>query len=108
AIASRRVTNDEWRQFIADGGYSTPTLWLSDGWAWVQQDQISAPLYWRGDATEFTLGGRRDIDASAPVAHVSYFEADAFARWAGARLPTEAEWESFAADADPNLGNELD
>ncbi len=108
ALASRRVTNDEWRQFIADGGYSTPTLWLSDGWAWVQQDKISAPLYWRDEGTEFTLGGRREIDWAAPVAHVSYFEADAFARWAGARLPTEAEWESFAADADPSLGNQLD
>jgi ergothioneine biosynthesis protein EgtB len=108
AIASRRVTNGEWRQFIADGGYSTPTLWLSDGWAWVQQDRISAPLYWRDDGAEFTLGGRREIDLAAPVAHVSYFEADAFARWAGARLPTEAEWESFAAEAEPNLGNQLD
>jgi ergothioneine biosynthesis protein EgtB len=108
AIASGRVTNQDWREFIADGGYSTPTLWLSDGWAWAQQGGISAPLYWREDGTEFTLGGRREIDKAAPVAHVSFYEADAFARWAGARLPTEAEWESFAAAADPNLGNQLD
>ena len=108
AIVSGRVTNQQWREFIADGGYSTPTLWLSDGWAWAQQGGISAPLYWREDGTEFTLGGRREIDWAAPVAHVSCYEADAFARWAGARLPTEAEWESFATSADPNLGNQLD
>ena len=107
-IANRRVTNSEWREFIDDLGYGTPTLWLSEGWDWVQREGISAPLYWRDDGTEFTLGGRREIDWAAPVAHVSYFEADAFARWAGARLPTEAEWEDFAASADPNLGNQLD
>jgi ergothioneine biosynthesis protein EgtB len=107
-IASRRATNGEWRDFIDDGGYATPTLWLSDGWAWVQQECISAPLYWSEDGSEFTLGGRREIDLAAPVAHISYFEADAFARWAGARLPTEAEWEDFASSADPNLGNQLD
>jgi ergothioneine biosynthesis protein EgtB len=107
-IASRRITNEEWREFIDDGGYRTPTLWLSDGWAWVQQEGIAAPLYWRKDETEFTLGGRREIDEAAPVAHLSYFEADAYARWAGARLPTEAEWEDFAASADPMIGNQLD
>jgi ergothioneine biosynthesis protein EgtB len=108
AIANRKVTNAEWREFVADGGYSTPTLWLAEGWDWVQREGIAAPLYWREDGAEFTLAGRREIDGSAPVAHVSYFEADAFARWAGARLPTEAEWESFAASADPNIGNQLD
>ena len=108
AIASRPVTNGEWREFIADGGYSTPTLWLSDGWDWVQREGIEGPLYLRGDGSAFTLAGRREIDSSAPVAHVGFFEADAFARWAAARLPTEAEWESFAATADPNLGNQLD
>jgi ergothioneine biosynthesis protein EgtB len=107
-LANRRVTNKEWREFVDDGGYSTPTLWLSEGWAWVQQEGINAPLYWREDGTEFTLGGRREIDWAAPVAHISYFEADAFARWAGARLPTEREWEDFAASADPNIGNQLD
>jgi ergothioneine biosynthesis protein EgtB len=107
-IANRRVTNGEWREFVDDGGYRTPSLWLSDGWAWAQLERISAPLYWRDDGTEFTLAGRREIDWAAPVAHVSHYEADAFAHWAGARLPTEFEWEDFAASADPNLGNQLD
>jgi ergothioneine biosynthesis protein EgtB len=107
-IASRRVTNGEWRDFIKDGGYETASLWLSDGWDWVRREHIRAPLYWRDDESEFTLGGRREIDWSAPVAHVSYVEADAFARWAGARLPSEGEWESFAASADPAIGNQLD
>jgi ergothioneine biosynthesis protein EgtB len=107
-IAGRKVTNGEWRDFIDDGGYRTASLWLSDGWAWAQENGIEAPLYWRGKESEFTLGGRRDIDWTAPVAHVSLYEADAFARWAGARLPTEAEWEDFAASADPHLGNQLD
>lgn len=108
AMASRKVTSGEWADFIADGGYSTPTLWLSEGWDWVQREKIDAPLYWRGDGTQFTLAGRREIDRAAPVAHISYYEADAFARWAGARLPTEAEWEDFAGSADPFLGNQLD
>ena len=107
-LANRRVTNREWREFIDDGGYRTAALWLSDGWAWLQQERVTAPLYWRDDGTEFTLGGRREIDWSAPVAHVSYYETDAFARWAGARLPTEAEWEDFAASADPLIGNQLE
>jgi ergothioneine biosynthesis protein EgtB len=107
-LATRRVANSEWREFVEDGGYRTPTLWLSDGWTWAEQEGIEAPLYWHEDATEFTLGGRREIDWAAPVAHVSYYEADAFARWAGARLPTEAEWEDFAASADPKIGNQLD
>ena len=107
-LANRRVTNKEWREFIDAGGYRTPTLWLSEGWDWVQREAIAAPLYWREDGTEFTLGGRREIDWGAPVAHISYFEADAFSRWAAARLPTEAEWEDFAASADPMIGNQLD
>jgi ergothioneine biosynthesis protein EgtB len=108
AIANRRVTNGEWHAFIDDGGYRNASLWLSAGWDWVQREGVTAPLYWRGDGSEFTLGGRRETDAAAPVAHVSYFEADAFARWAWARLPTEAEWEDFAVSADPNIGNQLD
>jgi ergothioneine biosynthesis protein EgtB len=107
-IAAQRVTNKEWREFIDDGGYRNPALWLSDGWAWVQQEGARAPLYWSEDGTEFTLAGRREIDWSAPVAHVSHYEADAFARWADARLPTEFEWESFASSADPMIGNQLD
>ncbi len=107
-LANRRTTNREWRDFIDDGGYRTASLWLSEGWDWVQREGVEAPLYWSHDATEFTLGGRREIDWAAPVAHVSYFEADAYARWAGARLPTEVEWESFAASADPQIGNQLD
>ena len=106
-LANRRVTNRQWREFIDDRGYFTPTLWLSDGWAFVQQQEVRRPLYWREDGSEFTLAGRCEIDGSAPVAHVSYYEADAFARWAGARLPTEAEWEDFAASADPRAGNQL-
>ena len=107
-LSNRSVTNKEWREFIEDGGYSTATLWLSDGWAWVQQEGITGPLYWREDGTQFTLGGRREIDLAAPVAHVSFYEADAYARWTGSRLPTEAEWEDFAASSDPNIGNQLD
>jgi ergothioneine biosynthesis protein EgtB len=107
-LAGGRARNKDWREFLADGGYSTPSLWLSEGWDWVQRERVQAPLYWHHDGSEFTLGGRREIDPAAPVAHVSYFEADAFARWAGTRLPTEAEWEDFASSADPNLGNQLD
>jgi ergothioneine biosynthesis protein EgtB len=107
-IASRCVTNSEWQDFIADGGYRTPTLWLSDGWDWRSREAVTSPLYWHGDGTHFTLAGRREIDANAPVAHVSYYEADAFARWAGARLPTEFEWEAAFASADPRQGHQLD
>ena len=107
-IASRKVTNSEWRAFIEDKGYQSPGLWLSDGWTWVQQEGVRAPLYWDGEGRNFTLGGSQEIDWAAPVAHVSYYEADAFAHWAGARLPSEAEWEDFAASADPMLGNQLD
>ena len=107
-IASRCVRNAEWCEFIADGGYETPSLWLSEGWDWLQREGIRAPLYWRGDGDAFTLAGRQPLDAQAPVSHVSYYEADAFARWAGARLPTEAEWESAFADVDPATGHQLD
>ena len=107
-IASRCVTNGEWQDFIADGGYRTPALWLSDGWDWRMREGVTSPLYWRGDGDQFTLAGRRAIDPQAPVAHVSYYEADAFARWAGARLPTEFEWEAAFGSDDPNVGNQLD
>ncbi len=98
-IGSRLVSNGEFRDFIMDGGYAESTLWLSDGWATVNQEGWQRPLYWSEDlASEFTLGGVRAIDDAAPVTHISFYEADAFARWAGARLPTEFEWETAAAD----------
>jgi ergothioneine biosynthesis protein EgtB len=109
-LAARPVTNGEYLEFIEDGGYAKPTLWLSDGWAAVQQSGWTAPMYWeRGGEgwSVFTLGGMRALDPSEPVAHVSYFEADAFARWAGARLPRESEWE-LAAEALPVEGNFLE
>ena len=108
AIANRCVTNGEWQQFIAEGGYRDPALWLSEGWDWVQANAIERPLYWHDDDTHFTLAGRREIDRAAPVSMVSYYEADAFARWAGARLPTEFEYEAMFASADPQLGHQLD
>ncbi|THG40955.1 ergothioneine biosynthesis protein EgtB [Sphingomonas olei] len=111
AIASRTVTNGEWQQFIADGGYREPRWWLSDGWAWVQREAITAPLYWEerdGVWTRFGLDGRRAVDPAAPVTHVSFFEADAYASWAGARLPTEFEWEAAATGHDPAGGNQMD
>jgi ergothioneine biosynthesis protein EgtB len=107
ALASRLVTNAEWEAFVADGGYRTPALWLSDGWAWVQSERIGAPLYWRGDQA-FTHSGWRPRLPDAPVTHISYYEADAFATWAGARLPTECEWEAVAQGDDPAGGNQLD
>lgn len=100
-IASRLVTNSEFLAFIEDGGYRRPELWLSNGWATVREQHWVAPFYWEeidGAWTEFTLGGTGPLDPSSPVTHVSYYEADAFARWAGHRLPTEAEWETAAAD----------
>lgn len=99
-LFSRPVTNGEWRAFVEDGGYRTPTLWLSDGWATVAAEGWEAPAYWRrrdDGWAEFTLMGDIPLDEAAPVCHVSYYEADAFARWAGKRLPTEAEWEAAAA-----------
>lgn len=99
ALAQRPVSNAEYRDFIRAGGYATPELWLSDGWATVQRLGWNRPLYWSADLNaEFTLGDLRELDPAAPVVHVSYYEADAFARWAGARLPTEAEWETLAAE----------
>lgn len=107
ALADRLVSNADWDAFIADGGYRTASLWLSDGWAWVGQEQVEAPLYWHGDE-HFTLGGWQKRDPDAPVTHISYYEADAFASWAGHRLPTEFEWEAVAAGEDPAGGVQLD
>jgi ergothioneine biosynthesis protein EgtB len=101
-IATRLVTNGEYLSFIEDGGYRRPELWLSNGWATVREQNWSAPLYWSPSASgwsEFTLAGDADLDPSLPVCHVSYYEADAYARWAGHRLPTESEWETAAEDA---------
>ena len=106
-IASRLVTNGEYLEFMADGAYGRSDLWLSDGWRTVQEQGWLAPLYWEerdGAWWQFTLHGMRPVDPAEPVCHVSHYEADAFARWAGARLPTEAEWE-VAASALPTRGN---
>jgi ergothioneine biosynthesis protein EgtB len=108
ALARRLVTNREWDEFIAGGGYSTASHWLSDGWAWVERCGIAAPLYWR-EGEHFTHQGWRERDPDAPVSHISYYEADAFASWAGARLPTEFEWEAIAQQGhDPAAGNQID
>jgi len=110
ALGNRLVTNGEFAGFIADGGYDEPTLWLSDGWRWQRERAIAMPMYWRsvdGCWFEYRLDGERPLLPSVPVAHVSHYEADAYARWAGARLPTEAEWE-FAASPWAIEGNFAD
>jgi ergothioneine biosynthesis protein EgtB len=108
-LADRCVTNAEWIAFIEDGGYRTPTLWLADGWATVKAQDWRAPLYWEeadGGFMQMSLQGFRPLDPAAPVSHVSYYEADAFARWAGYRLPSEFEWE-MAAGGLPLKGRTL-
>jgi ergothioneine biosynthesis protein EgtB len=100
-VASTTVTAGQFSEFIQDGGYTRPELWLSDGWAAVQREGWQAPLYWEraGDSWQrFSLYGMIPVDVHAPACHVSYYEADAFARWKGARLPTEAEWEVVARE----------
>jgi len=108
ALANRLVTNAEYAEFIRDGGYQRAEFWLSDGWSMIKNDNDSRPLYWSESLdSEFTLYGMRSLDPAAPVSHLSYYEADAFARWAGARLPSEAEWEIAAAQM-PVRGNLLE
>ncbi len=109
-LGTRLVTAGEYQEFMADGGYSRPELWLADGWAEVRSRGLAAPLYWEerdGSWVAFTLAGERPVDAAEPVCHLSFYEADAYARWAGGRLPTEAEWE-VAAAGTPIAGNFVD
>jgi ergothioneine biosynthesis protein EgtB len=110
ALMDRLVTNREYRTFVDDGGYSRPEFWLSDGWAILRKDGWEAPLYWQkkdGEWTVFTLFGRRPLDPDEPVCHVSHYEADAYARWAGKRLPTEAEWECAATSSQITMPEKL-
>ncbi|NVD71055.1 ergothioneine biosynthesis protein EgtB [Duganella sp. BJB1802] len=102
-LASRLVTNGEYLEFIAAGGYFNAALWLAEGWDWVRGQNLNCPMYWhqddKGQWQEFTLHGAQALDLSRPATHLSLYEADAYAHWAGARLPTEAEWEFAAARA---------
>ena len=111
-IAGRAVTNADWLEFMAAGGYETSEHWLSDGWGRIQAEGWKAPGYWERDDdgrwTTFTLSGRRPVRSGEPVLHVSFYEADAFAKWAGARLPTEFEWELAAGPVADRRGQLLD
>ncbi len=109
-LADRFVTNREFREFIEDGGYSSPVLWLADGWHLIQREDWRHPLYWRdrdGERSQFTLGGERPLSPHEPVCHLSFYEADAYARWAGKRLPLEEELETALAER-PVRGNLAD
>ncbi len=111
ALAKRPVTNGEYLQFMDDGGYGNPALWLDEGWTAVQANRWRAPLYWRlrdGCWREYRLSGEAPVRLQDPVVHVSAFEADAYARWAGSRLPTEFEWEAAAQGLDAQAGNFAD
>ena len=108
SLASRPIANAEVLAFIEDGGYREPRHWLSDGWATVQSEGWRAPLYWNDDGTLWELAGVRAIDPGETACHLSYYEADAIARWLGARLPTEAEWEIAASGLSPEDGNFAD
>ena len=109
ALASRLVTNGEYLDFINAGGYFNAALWLAEGWDWVRTQNLKAPIYWfqdeKGAWQEFTLHGSQPLDLNRPVTHVSLFEADAYAHWAGARLPTEFEWEYAAAQEAVETGS---
>lgn len=108
ALSADLVSNGQWARFIEDGGYERAELWLSDGWALVQTEGLRAPAYWRSSGSgwkQFTVTGEADLDEDAPVRHINYYEADAFARWAGGRLPTEAEWEHAAATRGAEFSN---
>lgn len=112
ALSQRLITNREYLEFMEDGGYQRPDLWLSDGWSWCQREAISSPLYWRQTESgwqQYGLCGMQVLELEAPVTHVSFYEADAYARWAGARLPTEYEWEVSTKQLDVDdldaLGN---
>lgn len=110
-LANRLATNAEYLQFIQDGGYDNPLLWLSDGWNVIQREAWKSPLYWQFMADEWqvmTLAGLKPLAANEPVCHISYYEADAYAAWAGKRLPTEAEWEYAASQAEIAGGNFLE
>jgi ergothioneine biosynthesis protein EgtB len=111
-LGDRLVTAGDWLEFIDDGGYQRPELWLSDGWYAVQEHGWHAPLYWRDDGADgwsvFTLGGRRRLDPDEPVVHVSHYEADAYARWRGDRLPTEFEWEHAVTTLAPGTLRDVD
>ena len=109
-LASRLTTNGEYLAFLRDGGYSDPALWMSEGWDWVVREGLRHPLYWHerdGQWHEFTLHGLQPLDPQRPATHLSWFEADAYARWAGARLPTEAEWEHAATEATDDMARAL-
>lgn len=106
-ISARALTNDDVLRFIKAGGYQDPTWWLADGWAIVNADRWESPLYWQG-TDQYTLRGVRSVDPSEVACHLSFYEADAIARWRGDRLPTEAEWELAAASQDPEYGNFAD